>query len=225
MHAQQRSEGDVWDVPYLPIDPKDVGRTYEAIIRVNSQSGKGGVAFLLSSQFGLELPRGLQVDFAQKVQAITDAEGGELAAAELYALFEAEYLSVRDPYELLSYRHESSDDGDRLTAQLRIGEQPEEISADGNGPIAALVHALAERHGVAISVLDYHEHAMSTGKTPSRPRTSRPTSTASTSGASVCTRASSRLSARGRQCAQPIDPPAGGTAGGDPRLRHGVVRS
>ena len=104
MHAQQRSEGDVWDVPYLPIDPKDVGRTYEAIIRVNSQSGKGGVAFLLASQFGLELPRGLQVDFAQKVQAITDAEGGELAAAELYALFEAEYLWVRDPYELLSYR-------------------------------------------------------------------------------------------------------------------------
>ena len=123
MHAQQRSDGDVWDVPYLPIDPKDVGRTYEAIIRVNSQSGKGGVAFLLASQFGLELPRGLQVDFAQKVQAITDAEGGELAAGELYALFEAEYLSVREPYELLSYRHESNDDGDRLTAKLRIGER------------------------------------------------------------------------------------------------------
>ncbi len=164
MHAQQRSEGDTWDVPYLPIDPKDVGRTYEAIIRVNSQSGKGGVAFLLSSQFGLELPRGLQVDFAQKVQAIADAEGGELSPAEIHALFEAEYLSVREPYELLSYRHESSDDGDRLTAQVRSGDQTEEIAAAGNGPIAALVHALAERHDVAITVLDYHEHAMSTGE-------------------------------------------------------------
>ena len=164
MHAQQRSEGDTWDVPYLPIDPKDVGRTYEAIIRVNSQSGKGGVAFLLSSQFGLELPRGLQVDFAQKVQAITDAEGGELSPAEIHGLFEAEYLSVREPYELLSYRHESSDDGDRLTAQVRSGDQTEDISAAGNGPIAALVHALAERHDVAITVLDYHEHAMSTGE-------------------------------------------------------------
>src|SRR6266516_349395 len=164
MHAQQRSEGDTWDVPYLPIDPKDVGRTYEAIIRVNSQSGKGGVAFLLSSQFGLELPRGLQVDFAQKVQAITDAEGGELSPAEIHALFEAEYLSVREPYELLSYRHESSDDGDRLTAQVRSGDQTEEIAAAGNGPIAALVHALAERHDVAMTVLDYHEHAMSTGE-------------------------------------------------------------
>ena len=97
MHAQQRSESDVWDVPYLPIDPKDIGRDYEAIIRVNSQSGKGGVAFLLANEYGLDLPRGLQVDFAQKVQAIADAEGGELSAAELYELFGATYLAVTEP--------------------------------------------------------------------------------------------------------------------------------
>ena len=115
MHAQQRSGSELWDVPYLPIDPKDVGRDYEAIIRVNSQSGKGGVAYLLASEYGLDLPRGLQVDFAQKVQAITDAEGGELSAERAHDLFQATYLAVREPYELVSYRHEADESGDRLT--------------------------------------------------------------------------------------------------------------
>ncbi len=164
MHAQQRSESDVWDVPYLPIDPKDVGRDYEAIIRVNSQSGKGGVAFLLAREYGLDLPRGLQVDFAQKVQAITDAEGGELSAAELYELFGATYLAVSNPYELVSYRHEADEHGDRLSAVMRIGDENVEFSGEGNGPIAALVHGLGRRQNASISVLDYHEHAMSTGE-------------------------------------------------------------
>src|SRR6266446_536768 len=97
MHAQQQTDGAAWDVPYLPIDPHDVGRSYEAIIRVNSQSGKGGVAFLLASRYGLELPRGLQVEFAQKVQAITDAEGGELSAEEIYDVFRASYFDVIAP--------------------------------------------------------------------------------------------------------------------------------
>src|SRR3954469_15155342 len=135
MEAPERSESEVWDVPYLPIDPKDVGRDYEAIIRVNSQSGKGGVAFLLASEYGLDLPRGLQVDFAQKVQAITDAEGGELSAAELHALFRTTYLDVRDPHELVSYRHEADENGDRLTATMRIGEETVEFGGEGNGPI------------------------------------------------------------------------------------------
>ena len=113
MHAQERAGSEVWDVPYLPIDPKDLGRDYEAIIRVNSQSGKGGVAYLLQSEHGLDLPRGLQVDFAQKVQAIADAEGGELTAPELYAVFREQYLDVAEPVELLSYRHESDEVGDR----------------------------------------------------------------------------------------------------------------
>jgi 2-isopropylmalate synthase len=163
MHAQQQSPGDTWDVPYLPIDPKDVGRNYEAIIRVNSQSGKGGVAFLLADRYGLDLPRGLQVEFAQKIQAITDAEGGELSADEIYDVFRENYLDVKAPYEIVSYRHEASDEVDRLTAQLEVDGVAREISGDGNGPIDALVRGLADQTGLAISVLDYHEHAMSTG--------------------------------------------------------------
>jgi len=107
MHAWRKSGAEEWDVPYLPIDPKDVGRSYEAIIRVNSQSGKGGVAYLLLDRYGLNLPRGLQVEFAQQVQAITDLQGGELSAEELWDLFRARYVDVPQTYELVSYSHEA----------------------------------------------------------------------------------------------------------------------
>ena len=100
MHAQQRDSSQLWDVPYLPIDPADLGRSYEAIIRVNSQSGKGGVAYLMETEHSLELPRGLQVDFAQKVQAITDTRGDELTADELLAAFHEHYLAHVGPYKL-----------------------------------------------------------------------------------------------------------------------------
>jgi 2-isopropylmalate synthase len=165
MHAQRKQAADsVWDVPYLPIDPHDVGRTYEAIIRVNSQSGKGGVAYLLADRYGLELPRGLQVELAQQVQAITDARGGELSAEEIYDVFRAGYLEVTAPYALASYRHEAGPEGDRLSGQLETDGRPVELDGEGNGPIAALVHALAAHTGLAISVLDYHEHATSSGE-------------------------------------------------------------
>jgi 2-isopropylmalate synthase len=164
MRAQERSGSEVWDVPYLPIDPADVGRDYEAIIRVNSQSGKGGVAYLLHSKYGLDLPRGLQIEFAQRVQAITDAQGGELAAEELFGVFDDLYLSVVAPYELVSYRHESSDAGDRLVADIRAHGEPVELTGEGNGPIAALVHGFATLLGVSISVLDYHEHSLARGE-------------------------------------------------------------
>jgi 2-isopropylmalate synthase len=164
MHAQRRRPADAaWDVPYLPIDPRDVGRTYEAIIRVNSQSGKGGVAYLLEDRYGLELPRGLQVELAQKVQAIADAEGGELSAEELHELFRATYLDVEGPFELVSYAHEASELGDRLTARLLEDGEPLELQGEGNGPIAALVHALGGT-GHELGVLDYHEHATSSGE-------------------------------------------------------------
>jgi 2-isopropylmalate synthase len=163
MYAQQRSESEIWDVPYLPIDPNDLGRSYEAIIRINSQSGKGGVAYLLLTEYRLDLPRGLQVEFSQVVQTITDAEGGELQAARIYALFQENYLSVDEPYELLSYRHEASSDGDRLTAVLRVDGEEREVAGTGNGPIAALTHALNST-GVEIGVLDYHEHALGGGE-------------------------------------------------------------
>jgi 2-isopropylmalate synthase len=160
---QQQPEGAAWDVPYLPIDPQDVGRTYEAIIRVNSQSGKGGISYLLASQYGLELPRELQVDLAQKVQAITDAEGGELSAEEIYDVFRATYLDVAATYELGSYTHEASESGDRLTAKLLVDGEPVGIRGQGNGPIAALVEALVAQTGTPLRVHDYHEHAMSSG--------------------------------------------------------------
>ena len=163
MHAQQRSESDVWDVPYLPIDPNDLGRSYEAIIRINSQSGKGGVAYLLLSDYRLDLPRGLQMEFSQAVQTIADAEGGELQSERLYQLFHENYLSVAEPYELLSYRHEASDSGDHIAAVLRFEGKKLEVEGSGNGPIAALIHAL-DSLGVEVGVLDYHEHALSGGE-------------------------------------------------------------
>ncbi|HEX5585336.1 MAG TPA: 2-isopropylmalate synthase [Gaiella sp.] len=164
MDAQERAGSDRWDVPYLHIDPKDVGRDYEAIIRVNSQSGKGGVAYLMQTEHHLDLPRGLQIDFAQKVQAIADARGGELGTAELLEAFTEHYLAVDTPYALLSYTHESGDQLDRLAARMLVDGEEIELEGEGNGPIAALVHAVEERFGLAIEVREYHEHAMSKGE-------------------------------------------------------------
>ncbi|HET8811608.1 MAG TPA: 2-isopropylmalate synthase [Gaiella sp.] len=164
MDAQERSGAEAWDVPYLPLDPKDVGRDYEAIIRVNSQSGKGGVAYLMSTEHHLDLPRGLQVDFAQKVQAITDARGGELTPDELMEAFTQHYLGVVEPFALVSYNHESGEEGDRLAARMRDHGEGVVVTGEGNGPIAALVHALEQRLGIEIDVRSYHEHAMSKGE-------------------------------------------------------------
>jgi 2-isopropylmalate synthase len=164
MDAQERSGADVWDVPYLHIDPKDVGRDYEAIIRVNSQSGKGGVAYLMQAEHHLDLPRGLQIDFAQKVQAITDARGGELGTGELLDAFTEHYLGVDAPYALVSYTHESGESLDRLVARMLVDGEEVEVEGEGNGPIAALVHAIEERFGLAVDVREYHEHAMSKGE-------------------------------------------------------------
>jgi 2-isopropylmalate synthase len=163
MDAFERTRADIWDVPYLPIDPADLGRSYEAIIRVNSQSGKGGVAYVLQSEHNLELPRGLQIDFARVVQRIADETGGELSSAELMRTFEAHYLDQQGPYELVRYSIESSQGGDRINAVMRVQGVEEEVSGEGNGPIAALVDALGRRFGVSVRVREYHEHAMSTG--------------------------------------------------------------
>ncbi len=159
MYAQQRSQSELWDVPYLAVDPMDVGRTYEAIIRVNSQSGKGGVAYLMETEHHLELPRGLQVDFAQKVQAITDARGDELTADELLAAFHDHYLAHTRPYELVSYAHWSAEE-DRIVAQIAVDGELQEVQGVGNGPIAALVEAFERQFGVAVRIREYHEHAM-----------------------------------------------------------------
>jgi 2-isopropylmalate synthase len=159
MNAQQRSKAKEWDVPYLPIDPMDLGRTYEAIIRVNSQSGKGGVAYLMETEHHLELPRGLQVDFAQKVQAITDARGDELTADELLAAFHEHYLAHTRPYDIVSYTHWSAEE-DRIVARVAVDGEESEVTGIGNGPIAALVDAFERHFGISVSIRDYHEHAM-----------------------------------------------------------------
>ena len=160
MYAQERSGSDVWDVPYLSIDPADVGRSYEAIIRVNSQSGKGGVAYLMATEHHLELPRGLQVDFAQKAQAIADGRGGELTSDELMEAFRSEYLDCSEPYALVAYTHSSEEDVDQIAARITVDGVEHVVEGEGNGPIDALVAAFGRAFGVDISIRDYHEHAM-----------------------------------------------------------------
>ena len=155
-----------WQVPYLPIDPKDVGRSYEAVIRVNSQSGKGGVAYVLKSEHQLDLPRRLQIEFSRVVQAHTDAEGGEISPAEIYAAFEQTYLTEQ-PFALGRHRSDVDEDGhDQINVDVvdGTGTQPltRQLSGEGNGPIAAFVDALGQLD-VRVRVLDYAEHALSAG--------------------------------------------------------------
>ncbi len=151
-----------WAVPYLPIDPRDVGRTYEAVIRVNSQSGKGGVAYVMKTEHQLDLPRRLQIEFSRVIQARTDAGGGEVTPAEMWELFSAEYLSD-GPVALLGHRASSVVESKHvLTAEVRADGAARQIEGSGNGPISAFCDALAAV-GVKTRVLDYTEHALSAG--------------------------------------------------------------
>ncbi|MGI9163554.1 MAG: 2-isopropylmalate synthase [Mycobacterium sp.] len=159
-------EDIVWQVPYLPIDPKDVGRTYEAVIRVNSQSGKGGVAYIMKADHGLMLPRRLQIEFSQVIQKITDGEGGEISSKEMWDAFADEYLSATRPLERIRQRVIGSEvDGgiDVIEATVKIDGVETEIRGEGNGPLAAFVDALGGV-GIRVNVLDYSEHAMSAGQ-------------------------------------------------------------
>ena len=154
---------DVWEVPYLPIDPKHLGRTYEAIIRVNSQSGKGGVAYVLNAEHGLDLPRALQVEFAQRVQELTESTGTEVTPSEIWDTFTSSYLAESAPLRLLS--SEVSTDARRtlVVAQLLVDGEHVTVKGEGNGPIDALMAGLADEVGVRFSVRDYHEHALTAG--------------------------------------------------------------
>jgi 2-isopropylmalate synthase len=155
---------DVWEVPYLPIDPKHVGRSYEAVIRVNSQSGKGGVAYIMKAEHGLDLPRRLQIELSKTVQKITEDTGTEISPGELWATFQREYLPEDPPVQLLSHEETtSSEDGSRITAQLLVDGEHRTVSGKGNGPIAAFVHAVQTDLGVEMEVVDYAEHAVSAG--------------------------------------------------------------
>jgi 2-isopropylmalate synthase len=151
-----------WAVPYLPIDPRDVGRTYEAVIRVNSQSGKGGVAYIMKAEHQLDLPRRLQIEFSRAVQAHTDAEGGEVTPAQMWEAFSAEYLAS-GPVRLAAH-HTSSvvNAKDALTVELLVNGEQRSIEGAGNGPISAFCDALGTI-GIEVRVLDYAEHALSAG--------------------------------------------------------------
>jgi 2-isopropylmalate synthase len=161
-----RKDGDIWDMPYLPLDPKDLGRSYEAVIRVNSQSGKGGISYLLESEYGLELPRRLQIEFSQVVQTVMDATGKELTAQDLYALFEQEYGigTIRAPgHQVLE--ETQGPDGRLVTiaAEVQVAGRDLSIRGAGTGPIDAFVHGLSTAVGDNVRVLDYHEHAIGAG--------------------------------------------------------------
>jgi len=160
----KKPEGEVWEVPYLPIDPKDVGRSYEAIIRVNSQSGKGGVAYVLKTEHHLELPRRLQIEFSKAIQKIADSEGGEVTPEEIWQAFESEYLKPARPLELISLRHLEGEPGhDRIEAALHVDGVERAVVGSGHGPLDALVTGLREELGIGVRILDYAEHAMSSG--------------------------------------------------------------
>ena len=164
-----RKEDDPWDMPYLPIDPMDLGRSYEAVIRVNSQSGKGGVAYLLQHEYGVDLPRRMQIEFSAVVQKVTDATGRELSAGDLWQIFSEEYLAPQAPLALVA--HESShksaqgDSGEinQLRATMRVNGQEHVLQGDGSGPIDAFVAALSKDLGRTIEIMDYHEHAIGAG--------------------------------------------------------------
>ena len=164
--AQARSNSPEWSIPYLPLDPADVGRSYEAVIRVNSQSGKGGIAYLLESDYGIHLPRGLQIEFSHCVQEITDESGKELSAAEIFTAFRQHYLDNLSPYELVEYQtvpDSHASEVRRLTATVRENGTEREISGTGNGPIDAFVDAIREMSDIRLQVIDYSEHSAGKG--------------------------------------------------------------
>jgi len=158
-----RREDDAWNIPYLPVDPKDLGRSYEAVIRVNSQSGKGGIAYLLENEYGLELPRRLQIEFSQVVQAVMDANGKELAAADLWDIFDREYGLSQVTAPLQPVMEDLTGQNVRVAAQVEMAGQAVSVDGQGNGPIDAFVNGLQAVMGRQLRVLDYHEHAIGSG--------------------------------------------------------------
>ena len=156
-----------WQIPYLPIDPKDVGRSYEAVIRVNSQSGKGGVAYIMKTEHKLDLPRRLQIEFSQVIQRHTDGEGGEVDAAEMWDIFAAEYVQPGD-FELVKFSSTTDDGIDRIATTVRAFGTDHELTGVGNGPIASFCSALSDVDmgfgGLNVRVLDYSEHALTAGR-------------------------------------------------------------
>jgi 2-isopropylmalate synthase len=163
--AAREARGDlVWEVPYLPIDPTDIGRTYEAVIRINSQSGKGGVAYVMLHDFGFDLPRAMQIEFGKVVQALSEETGAEIMPATIAAAFEREYLARTTPFALVDY-HVAGDAAESSLVNATVSDNGiiRTLAGQGTGPIDAFVAALRDGLGLDVSVRDYHEHAVGAG--------------------------------------------------------------
>ena len=166
LSALRNSNDPEWEVPYLPIDPSDLGRTYEAVVRINSQSGKGGVAFLLEKDHGVSLPRRLQISMSQKIQKIADETGKEISTSEIWEIFHTNFVMPKSGHSFKNYSLKTSDAtdlSDHIKAEIEIDGINHEISGSGNGPIDAFVNALNQKLSIDIKVSDYHQSAISSG--------------------------------------------------------------
>ena len=166
MHALMERKSEIWQVPYLPIDPSDIGREYEPVVRINSQSGKGGVAFVMDSFFGFKLPRGMHKEFADVIQKIAEKQG-EVAPEQIMEVFREEYLDRKEPYHFRKCKITDFESGDQFTTVSVVtyadhGET-KQFEGVGNGPIDAVKRGLEEELGISIKVLDYSEHALTSG--------------------------------------------------------------
>ena len=168
LNELRNSNQETWEVPYLPIDPKDVGRSYEAVIRINSQSGKGGVAYLLEKDHGLSMPRRLQIEFSQVIQKITDETGKEISASDIWETFQDTYFNENVTFQFLEHHINSraNKEGlqeDEIEIKIKEGNKTKSIKGSGNGPIDALINALSLDLDLEIKIADYHQHAISSG--------------------------------------------------------------
>ena len=168
LNELRNSNQETWEVPYLPIDPKDVGRSYEAVIRINSQSGKGGVAYLLEKDHGLSMPRRLQIEFSQVIQKITDETGKEISASDIWETFQETYFNENGTFKFLEHHINSraNKEGlqeDEIEIKIKKGNETKTIKGSGNGPIDAMIDALSANLDLDVKIADYHQHAISSG--------------------------------------------------------------
>ncbi len=161
--AMKASNNPLWEVPYLPIDPMDLGRSYEAVVRINSQSGKGGISYIMETEHGIELPRRLQIEFSKAVQLIADGEGVELSSERLWNAFQAEYLDTNGRYGFIEHAASSDHGAQPITAKLTIDGNIKTLNGIGNGPVDGFCDALRKESGLMFDVVDYREHTMSHG--------------------------------------------------------------
>ncbi len=168
LNELRNSNQETWEVPYLPIDPKDVGRSYEAVIRINSQSGKGGVAYLLEKDHGLSMPRRLQIEFSQVIQKITDETGKEIYASDIWETFQETYFNENGTFKFMEHHINSraNKEGlqeDEIEIKIKKGNETKTIKGSGNGPIDAMIDALSANLDLEVKIADYHQHAISSG--------------------------------------------------------------